>query len=68
MSGDDVIARLKSDYNFIYIKQKGSHVKLRSLDGKITVTVPLHDELKRKTLSIILKQAQVDKDEFFDCD
>lgn len=69
MSGQEVIDRLCNDFNFIKIKQKGSHVKLRTIsEPKITTIVPLHDKLKPGTLAGILRLAKVDKDEFFDED
>ena len=43
---------------FVVVRQKGSHVFLQR--GHDTVTVPLHNPLKRGTLKSILKQANVD--------
>lgn len=69
MSGQQVVDRLCSDHNFITLSQKGSHIKLRTIsEPYITVIVPLHHELKRGTLAGILRQAKIDKDEFFDED
>ncbi|WP_340819805.1 type II toxin-antitoxin system HicA family toxin [Methanolobus sp. WCC4] len=47
---------------FVVVRQKGSHVFLQR--GNDTVTVPLHNPLKKGTLKSILKQANVDLDEF----
>ena len=69
MSGQQVIDHLCSCFNFIFIKQKGSHVKLRTIsEPYVTVIVPLHDELKSGTLAAILRQAKIDKEEFFEED
>ena len=40
--------------------QKGSHIVLKSNDGKRTIVVPDHHELDRGTLKAILKQAGID--------
>jgi len=42
---------------FEWVRQKGSHVRMRHLAKK--VTVPLHKELRPKTLESILEQAQI---------
>jgi predicted RNA binding protein YcfA (HicA-like mRNA interferase family) len=47
---------------FVVVRQKGSHVFLQR--GDDTVTVPLHNPLKKGTLKSILKQANVSLDEF----
>lgn len=44
-------------------RQKGSHVVLKSQDGR-RVTVPLHEELDRGTLLEILAEAGISKEEF----
>ena len=41
-----------------------SHAILKSADGKKTVSVPLHSELDRGTLTSILEVAGVTTDEF----
>lgn len=41
-------------------RQRGSHVRLKHPDRRIPVTVPLHRELKRGTLSGILNDAGLD--------
>ena len=52
ISGIDVIKRLKMA-GFIAVRQKGSHVRLGKFDGEktIKITVPLHPELKKGTLT-----------------
>ncbi|WP_342765626.1 type II toxin-antitoxin system HicA family toxin [Methanolobus chelungpuianus] len=47
---------------FVVVRQKGSHVLLQR--GHDTVTVPLHDPLKKGTLNNVLKQANVSLEEF----
>ena len=62
---DRVIAALKR-LGFSVVRQRGSHVRLRKLlsDKQIKITVPAHRPIKRSTLSHILKQAEVDLDDF----
>ena len=43
-------------------RQRGSHVRLKHPDRAIAVTVPLHRELKRGTLSGILADAGISSD------
>ncbi len=54
-SGSEVCAAL-SRAGFMRKSQKGSHVKMRHLDGRSAI-VPLHDELAPGTLRSILRQA-----------
>jgi predicted RNA binding protein YcfA (HicA-like mRNA interferase family) len=65
-SGKEVIAILQKSFGFLFISQKGSHIKLRKIiDGKmITVIVPEHKELAPGTLRHITTQAMVDADDF----
>jgi predicted RNA binding protein YcfA (HicA-like mRNA interferase family) len=44
-------------------RQRGSHVRMKHPDRRISLTVPLHRELKRGTLSGILNDAGVNADE-----
>jgi predicted RNA binding protein YcfA (HicA-like mRNA interferase family) len=44
-------------------RQRGSHVRLRHPDRRASLTVPLHRELKRGTLSGILSDAGLDADQ-----
>ncbi|MGH8886874.1 MAG: type II toxin-antitoxin system HicA family toxin [Egibacteraceae bacterium] len=48
---------------FEFVRQRGSHVTLLHEDGR-RVTVPLHREVKRGTLSGILAQAEMSREEF----
>lgn len=65
-SGKEVIKILEKCFGFIFVSQKGSHVKMRKIieNKVITVIVPVHQELAEGTLRNILKQAQIDKDDF----
>lgn len=51
---------------FTPIRQAGSHVILVKEDknGKVGCVVPLHDELKIRTLKGILKQAKIEEEDF----
>ena len=62
VSGKDVIkVLLKSGY---YIRrQKGSHVRLYH-DAKPPITVPLYKDLKKGTLRSIIRDAELDVEEF----
>lgn len=42
------------------VRQRGSHVRMKHPDRKISITVPLHRELKRGTLAGILNDAGLD--------
>ena len=44
-------------------RQRGSHVRLRHPDRTTFLVVPLHRELRRGTLSGILRDAALDRDE-----
>jgi predicted RNA binding protein YcfA (HicA-like mRNA interferase family) len=63
LSGAEVIKALQR-LGFEWVRQKGSHVRLRHLSKK--VTVPLHKELRPKTLESILEQAQITIEELMD--
>ena len=51
---------------FIAIRQKGSHIRIEKNVGEeiIKITVPLHSELKKGTLSRIIKDAGLTLEEF----
>lgn len=65
-SGEQVFKILQKHFGFVFTSQKGSHIKLRKFDGNATVTVvvPNHKELATGTLKNILRQAQVDEEDF----
>ena len=62
-SGQKAIKAL-TKIGFVVVRQKGSHVFLQR--GQDTVTIPLHNPLKRGTLNSILKQANVSLEDFLD--
>ena len=65
ISGREAIRALER-LGFEQIRQRGSHVTLRRTTprGSIGCVVPLHKELQIRTLHSILRQAQVDPEEF----
>lgn len=62
MSGAEMIAALQRA-DFMQVSQKGSHVKLRHVDGRVVI-VPNHRELAQGTTRSILRQAGLSADEF----
>ncbi|MEM2506189.1 MAG: type II toxin-antitoxin system HicA family toxin [Nitrososphaerota archaeon] len=62
VSGKELIKYLTKK-GFMVSRQKGSHVVLKSQNGR-RVTVPLHEELDRGTLLEILAEAGINKEEF----
>lgn len=52
---------------FETIRQKGSHLRLRHVDGRV-VTVPVHpgQDIGRGLLRKILRDAELNRDEFLD--
>ncbi|MFH0978597.1 MAG: type II toxin-antitoxin system HicA family toxin [Candidatus Woesearchaeota archaeon] len=65
ISGIALISCLKKA-GFIATRQKGSHVRLEKFDGEKTlkITVPLHAELKKGTLTRIMKDAGLTREQF----
>ncbi|MBI4992922.1 MAG: type II toxin-antitoxin system HicA family toxin [Candidatus Magasanikbacteria bacterium] len=65
-SGHGVIKILQKQFGFVFVSQKGSHIKLRKIDGEkvITVIIPAHRELAEGTLHNILRQAEVEPESF----
>jgi len=67
LTGEEFIQFLK-DFGFKIIRQKGSHVRLKAFDGRIT-TIPIH---KGKQLpiglirKIIREDLELSYDEFID--
>ena len=56
LAGRDVVSGLQR-LGFEQIGQRGSHIKMRK--GSLTVIVPNHREVRRGTLSTILKMANL---------
>jgi len=65
VAGNEVIKYLYKSRQFVTTRVRGSHAILKSPTGKI-VTVPLHDQLDRGTLSSILLRAGIGIDEFIE--
>ena len=67
ISGRKVIKILCRDFEFHFVSQKGSHVKLRKRINhkEITTIVPLHKELAPGTLKGVLKLAQIEEKDFW---
>jgi predicted RNA binding protein YcfA (HicA-like mRNA interferase family) len=65
VSGDDVIHVL-GKYGYVAVRQKGSHVRLRhpTDSTRAPITVPLHRELATGTLRRILRDAQLEIEQF----
>ena len=63
LSGLQII-KILEHFGFNFVRQRGSHAVLRH--GSIVVVVPIHHEVKTGTLRSILRQAQVDVDDFID--
>jgi len=63
VSGRKLIKAMKK-LGFVIVRQNGSHVFLQR--GQDTTVVPLHDPLKKGTLSKILKQSNVTLEELLD--
>jgi predicted RNA binding protein YcfA (HicA-like mRNA interferase family) len=65
VSGQQLIKALERS-GWEISRQRGSHVRLHHQDRRIFLTVPLHRELKRGTLSGILADAGLNADELRD--
>jgi predicted RNA binding protein YcfA (HicA-like mRNA interferase family) len=64
ISGSECIAVLRR-FGYEAVRTRGSHVRLRA-PGRRPLTVPLHRELDRGTLSEILRTAGVSVRAFFE--
>jgi len=63
-----IIVALERD-GWITVRQRGSHIRLKkelSKNETLKITVPAHRPVKRSTLARILKQAQIDLDDFLE--
>jgi predicted RNA binding protein YcfA (HicA-like mRNA interferase family) len=61
LSGDEVV-RVLERLGFRKVRQKGSHVVMRR--GSVGCVVPMHREVKLGTLAGVVRQAQLQPDEF----
>lgn len=62
ISGKECVAAL-GKLGYTTTRQRGSHVRLECV-GRAPLTVPMHDELDRGTLRIILRTAGISVDDF----
>ena len=65
ISGLNLIKILRK-FGFVIVRQRGSHVRLeKKIDEDILkLTVPMHDKLKKGTLSRIIKDSMINVEEF----
>jgi len=65
LSGSDII-KILHKFGFVEVRQKGSHVALekKTQSGRVCCTVPLYPEIDRWLLSSILRQANIEKEDF----
>ncbi|MCF8568159.1 type II toxin-antitoxin system HicA family toxin [Alicyclobacillus tolerans] len=63
MSGAQMMTLLRRA-GFVQVSQKGSHVKMRHVNGHVTI-VPNHRELAQGTVRSILRQAGLSEEDFF---
>jgi predicted RNA binding protein YcfA (HicA-like mRNA interferase family) len=61
VSGQQLVKALERD-GWQVARQRGSHVRLKRPDRRVSLTVPLHRELKRGTLAGILTDAGLDSE------
>ena len=64
LSGKQVRSAL-SRLGFVEVHRKGSHIKMRHVDGRVIV-FPFHDQVDRYTLKGALRDAGVDVEQFLD--
>jgi predicted RNA binding protein YcfA (HicA-like mRNA interferase family) len=58
------IIKILTDFGFAPVRQTGSHIHLLNPESRRLVTVPNHPEMAAGTLLSILKQANIEKEEF----
>jgi predicted RNA binding protein YcfA (HicA-like mRNA interferase family) len=60
--GYDAIVRALQRDGWVVVRQKGSHIRLQKRvdERTLKLTVPAHRQVKRLTLSHILKHAEID--------
>ena len=63
VSGKKVIKSLNK-LGFVVVRQRGSHVFMQK--GEQSVTVPLHNPVKKSTLKSILNQARISLEELLE--
>ncbi|MGD9679367.1 MAG: type II toxin-antitoxin system HicA family toxin [Vulcanibacillus sp.] len=63
VSGKEIVQALQKN-GFEKVSQKGSHFKLKRLDGRIAI-VPMHNDLATGTLRSILRQAGLSVEDLY---
>ena len=65
LSGKDA-CRILSEYNFVEVRRRGSHIIMQRKESGTTTTVPVpdHTELRAGTLQSIIRQSGVPRSEF----
>lgn len=65
LSGEELV-KLLVKQGFKKVGRKGSHIRLKkkSDDKTLITVVPMHKELARGTLLAILRQTEIEKEEF----
>ena len=60
------LCRLLEQHGFVNVRQRGSHrvMQQKSLQGTITVPVPMHAEIKIGTLLSIMRQSGIARAQF----
>ena len=64
LAGKEIIKAL-AKVGFVPVRQKGSHVFLRHVDGRRTV-VHLHEEVNKSTLMDIIEQTKLARQDFLE--
>ncbi len=66
LTGDTVIKTLEK-IGFETVRQKGSHVRMQHIDGRV-LTVPIHagKTIGKGLLSKIIRDAEISRDEFIE--
>jgi len=62
VSGQQLIKALEKD-GWTVVRQRGSHVRLKKPGRRYALVVPLHKEVRKGTLSGILRDANLSSDE-----
>jgi predicted RNA binding protein YcfA (HicA-like mRNA interferase family) len=64
ISGKDLI-KIFIKLGFIIVRQRGSHIQIEKIIGSdiIKLTVPIHQQLKKGTLSHIIKASKINEKE-----
>ena len=59
------LIKIFGKFGFRPVRQKGSHVRLEKIEGDkiIKLTVPVHERLKKGTLSRIIKDSRINEEQ-----